>query len=318
MSRLSKAATAASIVAQGPAGVRRVLASVAVIVLLGGLALAALLGFAAWGASHPAVVGPLPCPPAAVAVDFSTRDVPSDARQAVTKALSDSGRVTTQDGWDAAATRDLVIAWSPGSQTRVSTSSSPTTLTLGSVPSAAEVRDALGARLAACDAAPGSIASTPPAASQAPDQGTQGGFSWPRERGWSLTGVLGLGLGLWWLAGPNAARALWRALWPVRLGWRAVQRWRYRRSLRQGVWPSDWPEKIAPGQRWHEDDAAMHDRTTFRRQIAESEPARRQALRAAIRAERLDGTGIGPARLWRRIYRAPTPKGAPESEGVSS
>lgn len=65
----------------------------------------------------------------------------------------------------------------------------------------------------------------------------------------------------------------------------------------------------------------MADRRTLRKQVAEGEPERREALREAIREERLAGTGIGPARFWRLIYRTTDPaptKGAPEKEEVSS
>lgn len=135
-----------------------------------------------------------------------------------------------------------------------------------------------------------------------------------------MTVWLALALVAWWLAGPNLLRWTWAGLWPLRLAWRTAQRWGYRRALRRGVLPREWPEKVPPGQRWHESAEALHDHCPHRAQIAEAEPERRAALREARRAERLEGQGAGPAALWRVIYRAPAHegRGAPENEGVSA
>ena len=137
-----------------------------------------------------------------------------------------------------------------------------------------------------------------------------------------MAGWLGLALAVWWTAGPIFARGFTRVLgtvlWPVRLGWRRAQRWGYRRRLAQGLLPAAWPLRVTPGQRWHESAEAMHDRATFRARIKAGEPLRRAALRASIRAERLEGTGVGPASFWARIYRTPAPEGAPEKNGVSA
>lgn len=133
-----------------------------------------------------------------------------------------------------------------------------------------------------------------------------------------MTGGLTLALATWWLAGPNLVRASWRALWPLRLARRNWQRWGYRRRLARGERPAEWPLRVSPGQRWDEDPETMRDLRTYRQQIAQSEPERRAALREAIREERLAGTGLGPASLWRAIYRQPAPQGAPGNEGVSA
>ena len=316
----SKMATTASIVAQGPAGVRRLGAGCLIVVLLGAVAVAGLVAFGAWTAKNRAETSrrPLPCPPSTVAVTWSTKDAPAPAREAVTEALRKWGRKPVEAGWGDEQ-RDLVVIWSPGMGTAVSGSSSPVKLTLGSTPTAAEVKAALGARLAACGPTPAPSTSTKTASDepQGPAQGDREYFSWPWERGWSATGGLSLTIGLWWLAGPNLARGLWRVAWPVRLTRRKWQRWAWRRALRRGALPVEWPLKPSRGQRWHEDDAAMHDHRTHRQQIADGEPQRRAALWEAIREERLMGLGIGPAGLWRLVYRQPAPEGAPEKEAVS-
>lgn len=325
MSKKSKMLAGATVVAAGPSGLRRLAAGCLMLVLLGGLMLGALMGFAAWTARHSSSskgAVALPCPPQAVAVVWSTRDAPQAARDAVTGALRQAGRRPTTSGWETGAQRDLVVVWSPGTGTSVSTTSAPVKLTLGAVPTAAQVRAALGARQAPC-AAPAE-AKTAPASAQ-PQESAQkpsAGRSWPWERGWSVTGWLGVVLAVWWLAGPNlvrgVARVLGMGLWPLRLGWRKSQRAAYRRRLRQGEQPVEWPMKPSPGQRWAEDPQALRDRRSYRQQIAKTEPERRKALRASIRQERLTGTGIGPVTLWQRIYRTPAPEGAPGKNGVSA
>lgn len=325
MSKRGKALATTAAVAAGPSGIKRLLAGCLMVVLLGGLALGALLGFAAW-TTRDADREPksLPCPPETVAVIFTPRlGTPAEVPAAVEQALREAGRKTRAGGWGSGEERDLVVSWTPGSTTRVSSGSGPTRITLGKVPTAAEVTEALGARLAPCEAETEATAPVP-AEPQEPAQEAAGGVSWPWERGWSVTGWLGLAVGAWWIAGPNLLRGGWRvlgiALWPLRLGWRKAQRGAYGRRLRQGSeLPAEWPEPPSPGQRWHEDEAAMHDRRTYRAQIAAGEPERRAALRGAIREERLGGWGIGPASLWRVIYRHPAPEGAgaPEKEEVS-
>lgn len=319
MSRKRQALAGATAVATGPSGLRRLLAGCLMVILLGGLALGALFGFAAWTAKHSGneASAPLPCPPSSVAVAWSTKDAPSAAREAVAEAIRGSGRKPVSAGWETSEERDLVIVWSPGTGTAVSTTSSPVKLTLGAVPTAADVREALGARLAPCGATATPSATAAPQEPQQPAQGTGEGRVWPWERGLGTTGALGLTLAVWWLAGPNLARGAWRAVWPVRLGRRRWQRWGYRRARRRGVVPAEWPLRVSPGQRWDESREAMGDKRTYRAQIADGEPERRAALREAIREERLAGVGIGPASLWRFIYRAPN-GGAPEMEEVSS
>lgn len=319
MSRSTKLVGATAAVAAGPSGLRRLTAGCLMVALLGGLLLGAFFGFAAWLASRadrePVA---LPCPPATVAVAVSTRDAPKEVREAVEAALREAGREPVEGGWHAGLERDLVIAWTPGSTTRVSGGSSPTTLTLGAVPTAAEITEALTARLAPCEAEAEPTTASEPEEAQEPDQGAPGGLSWPWQQGWGTTGWLALAVGLWWLAGPNLVRWGWSAFWPVRLGWRTAQRTAYRRALRRGVLPREWPEKVPPGQRWHEQPDAMHDHATHRGQIAESEPERRAALGEQRRSERLEGLGAGPAALWRLIYRAPAheEQGATEMNGV--
>lgn len=213
MSKMSKAATTASVVAQGPAGARRLAAGCLVVVLLGALMIAGLVAFGAWTAknSHDAARLPLPCPPQTVAVAYSTKDAPNAAREAVTEAIRASGRTPIPGGWGD-KDRDLVVVWSPGSDLRVSSGSNPVRLTLGAVPTAAEVREALGARLAACGATPTPSDTAAPSAPQETAQGAPKGFSWPWERGLSTTGALGVLIGLWWLAGPSLVRGAWRVL----------------------------------------------------------------------------------------------------------
>lgn len=317
MSKKGKALAATAAVAAGPSGIKRLLAGCLMVILLGGLALGGLLGFAAWSAQN-AERAPesLPCPPSTVAVAMSTRDAPPEVRAAVEQALRDAGREPVAGGWGDGLERDLVIAWSPGSATRVSAGSNPTTLTLGAVPTAAEVAEVLGDRLAPCEPAPAQNNAPASTGSRLPAQETADASSWPWERGWTTTGWLALMLTVWWLAGPNIARWTWAALWPLRLGWRVSQRAAYRRGLRRGVLPSEWPERLRPAQRWHEDREALHDPRPYRQQIAESETERRPAMRNARRAERLEGVGIGPASFWRLVYREPAPEGAPERNEV--
>lgn len=319
MSRATKVAGATAAVAAGPSGVKRLAAGCLMVLLLGGLMLGALLGFGGWLASR-SEQSPdaLPCPPDTVAVAVSTKDAPGEVRQAVEHALRETGREPVEGGWGAGKERDLVVAWTPGSATRVSHGDRPVTITLGAVPTAAQVSEALGARLAPCETETEPTAAPTPAEAEEPPTEAPGGISWPWERGWSTTAWLGLTVGLWWLVGPNAVRWGWSALWPVRLGWRTAQRRGYRRALARGVLPTEWPEKPSPGQRWHESTEAMHDHRPHRAQIAETEPERRAALRGQRRAERLEGAGIGPASLWRTVYRHPAPEGAPGKEEVSA
>lgn len=321
MKRAPKIVGATAAVAAGPSGVRRLLAGCLMIVLLGGLALGGFLAFAAWTAQHSnQAPSALPCPPATVAVAVSTQVAPKGVREAVEQALRQAGREPVKGGWGGEERRDLVVVWSPGSTTSVSRSSDPVKITLGAVPSAAEVTEVLGGRLAPCAAPAKPSAAPAPVEAQEPAQSAPGGTSWPWERGWGVTGWLALTVALWWLAGPNMLRWGWASLWPLRLAWRTAQRSIYQRAIRRGVLPREWPLRVTPGQRWHESAEAMHDHRTHRAQTRKSEPARRKALWASIREERLEGTGIGPASLWRRIYHTPAPQrvGAPESEGVSS
>lgn len=319
MKRATKLAGATAAVAAGPSGIKRLLAGCLMVVLLGGLALGGLVAFAAWLASRsdrePSM---LPCPPVTVAVAVSTQDAPPEVREAVESALRGAGREPVPGGWGGGLERDVVIAWTPGAETRVSGGDNPVTLTLGAVPTATEVTEALGDRLAPCEAEADPTTAPAPVQAEEPAQAAPGGFSWPWERGWTTTAWLALALGLWWLAGPNLVRWGWSALWPVRLGWRTAQRSAYRRSLRRDVEPAEWPERVTPGQRWHEQPEAMHDHRTYRAQNAASEPERRSAMRDRLREERLEGIGVGPASLWRLIYRAPAPEGAPEREEVSA
>lgn len=327
MSRKSKALSGATAIAAGPSGLRRLLGGCLVVVLLGGLALGALLGFAAWLArdSDREPVA-LPCPPDSVAVVYTPRvGTPDAVRTAVEKALHDAGRKTTEGGWGSEEKRDLIVSWTPGSGARRSTGSTPTKIVLGAVPTATQVTSLLGDRLAACEAP---ARTSMPAEAEKPAQDAHDGstgISWPWSGGWTPVTGIGLAAALWWVAGPNLVRGGWRALmaaiWPLRLAWRRMQRAAYRRRLRRGWYPAEWPEPVAPGQRWHEEPEAMHDRRTPRQQVRETEPARGAALRGLIRAERIAGDGIGPARLWRWVYRVPqeTPTvGAPEKEEVSS
>lgn len=318
MSRATKMAGATAAVAAGPSGIKRVLAGCLMLVLLGGLLLGALLGFAAWlSARSDREPVSLPCPPATVAVAISTQAAPASVRKAVETALREADREPVQGGWGAGLERDLVVAWTPGAQTRVSSGDNPTTLILGAVPSAAEVTEALGPRLAPCEAEATPAPKPDEAGEPAPE--APGGFSWPWQRDWSATGWASLAVGVWWLAGPNVVRWGWAALWPVRLGWRTAQRSAYRCALRRGVLPREWPERVTPGQRWHESAEAMHDHRMLRSQTAESEDERRAALRDQRRTERLEGLGLGAAALWRLIYRVPAHEGqgAPEKNGVS-
>lgn len=318
MSKRSKAlvgATAA--VAAGPSGLRRLVAGCLMVALLGGLMLGAFLGFAAWlGHRADREPGALPCPPATVAVAVSTQDAPGEVREAVEQALREAGREPVEGGWGDGLERDVVIAWTPGAETRVSGGHNPTTITLGAVPTAAEVSEALGERLGPCEDETEPTIEPAPVEPEEPAPEAPGGVSWPWERGWSVTVWLALALVAWWLAGPNLLRGAWSALWPVRLGWRTARRWTYRRALQRGVLPAEWPERVPAGQRWHESAEALHDHCPHRAQIAEAEPERRAALREARRAERLEGQGLGPATFWRLIYRAPAPEGAPEMNGV--
>lgn len=313
-------------VAAGPSGLRRFLGLVLVVVLIAGLGFAALMALGVWSASQSGDDdSSLPCPPDEVAVAFTPKDAPAEVQQAVEAALADAGREVTKGGWGEGQERDLVVVWTPGSDDRLSGSTSPSKLTLGSVPTAAEVTDLLGDRLAACESS--SPTPTPAEAEEPAEQPQESapGFEWPWAGGVTPAAGIGLAAGLWWLVGPNAVRAAGRGLWPLRLGWRRMQRSNYRRRLARGWEPAEWPGRISPGQRWHEDDKALHDHRGYRQQVSETEPERRTALREAIREERLAGTGIGPARLWRRVYRTPvtedTPaeeQGTPEMEEVSS
>lgn len=321
MSKKGTALATGAAIAAGPSGLRRLLGGCLVVVLILGLGFAALLAFAAWSARQDSGEGAaLPCPPESVAVAWSPQDIPAEVREAVEDALHGAGRETTAGGWAQGQSRDLVIIWTPGVEDRLSTGSSPTKLTLGEVPTAAEVEALLGDRLDSCAPEPTeepTEAQEPAQEAESDDESNPVGISWPWQRGWSPVAGIGLAATLWWVAGPNLARGTWRALWPVRLGWRKAQRWAYRRRLRRGEEPAVWPARIEPGQRWHEDPKVMHDRRTARQQIAETEPERRVALRERIREERLSGTGIGPASMWQVLYRVPKPEGAPEKEEVS-
>lgn len=313
MSRTSKALAGATAIATGPSGLRRLAGGCLVVALLLGLGLAGLLAFAAWSARN-SEGGLLPCPPGTVAVAWSTDAAPGAARKAVDQALTAAGRKPVGGGWGTGKDRDLVVVWSPGAATRMG-AGEPARLILGQTPTTAEVRSALGARLAPCETAPSPSATAAPVEPQGPGE-EAGGLSWPWERRLGTSGLLGLGIGLWWLAGPNLARVLWRVLWPLRLTWRRMQRATYRRRLRRGQWPAEWPLLVSAGQRWHESAAAMHDRQGFRAQIAEGEPERKASLRDEIRAS-LTGQRGSWASVMRLAYRVPAHKGAPEREGVS-
>lgn len=298
------------------------------IVLLLGLVLAALVAVVAWLGTREPESAHLPCPPGAVAVAYSPADAPSEVREAVEEALRDAGREVTEGGYGPDQSRDLVVSWwtvsDPGPPSVGG--SSPATLRLEEVPSAEGITEALGDHLAPCTAAePTQEPTAAPEATQDDEDGSTG-ISWPWERGWSPVALLALAVITWWIAGPQVIRWTWAALWPARLAWRTEQRWAYRRRLTLGYLPAEWPERIEPGQRWHEDDAAMHDKQTYRRQIADTEPERRAEMRERLREERLRGEGIGPASLWRVIYRVPDEttdvddaptEGAPEGEGAS-
>lgn len=319
MKRGTKVLAAGAAVAAGPSGLRRFLGLVLVVVLIVGLGLAALMALGVWSASQSEDSAALPCPPDAVALVFTPRDTPAEVQRAVSSALKGAGRTVTTGGWGAGQERDLVVIWSPGSEARVSGGMGPTKVTFGAAPSAAEVATLLGDRLAPCAVA----TPTPPKAEEPADSSPEGSerFSWPWTGGITPAAVVGLAVALWWVAGPNAVRAAALAAWPLRLLWRRWQRATYRRRLARGWAPAEWPQPIPAGQRWHESEEAMADRRTLRKQVAEGEPERREALREAIREERLAGTGIGPARFWRLIYRTTDPaptKGAPEKEEVSS
>lgn len=316
-------AAAGVAVAAGPSGLRRFAGGCLVVVLILGLGFAALLGFAAWSArQHGGGGSSLPCPPAPVAVAYTPRDATPEVREAVEEALRGAGREPVPGGWGEGMERDLVVIWSPGVEDRLSVGTAPSKLTLGEVPTAEHVTDLLGDRLASCAPEPTeepTEAPEPAQEAESDDESGPVGISWPWQRGWSPVASVALAVVAWWVAGPNLVRWTWRALWPARLGWRKAQRWTYRRRLARGYLPAEWPEPIPACQRWHEDDGAMHDKRTHRQQVAGTEPEQRAALREAIREERLSGTGVGPASLWRLIYRVPAPaEGAPEMTEVSS
>lgn len=330
MGRKARVVAGATAVVAGPSGMRRFAGGCLVVILLGVLVLAGGIALIAWLGTHGGgdADSGLPCPPSPVQVRY-TGNPPAAVRDRVTEVIAASGRTvaTTTDP----AADDIAVAWSPGGTSYAGQRD----LRVASQPTAAWLRSALGDRLTTCKPkataqpakTPTKGAAKPTATPKSKPDTELPSITWPWSGGWTPVASLALALAVWWLAGPNMLRGAWRAvlavLWPMRLTWRRAQRWAYRRRLRRGQVPDEWPERLSPGQRWHEDESAMRDRRTPRAQVRETERARRAALRAAIRAERLAGTGVGPVSLWRLIYRvpdnnaAPTP-GAPEMAEVSS
>lgn len=148
--------------------------------------------------------------------------------------------------------------------------------------------------------------------------------SWPHHI--SLPTGVGVSLVAWWTIGPpliwGTSRAVGRGIWPLRLAWRYGQRWAYRRQLTEGIRPAEWPERPEPGQRWHETPTAIRDRRRPGRQAADTESARKAAERELIRRERIEGRDVGPAPLWRWVYRVfnvevAGTQGAPKNSKVS-
>lgn len=317
MGRKAKLAAGATAIVAGPSGMRRFAGGCLVVLLLGVLALAAGVALIAWlGSRGGSESSALPCPPAAVQIRY-TGNPPGGVRDQVAEVITASGRTvaTTTDP----AADDIAVAWSPGGTSYAGQRD----LRVASQPTAAWLRSALGDRLSACQAASADPSAAAPKTSDQDRTSPLPGVSWPWSGGWTTTATLGVGLIAWWIAGPNVARGAVRSLWPLRLAGRRWQRTTYRWRLRRGFWPAEWPDPLPPGQRWHESPEAMTDHRTPRSQTREDEPARRAAMRAVIRQERIAGNGVGPARAWRVIYRVPDNneapmEGAPEMQEVSS
>lgn len=333
--RLAAGATAVVVAGKGGGGIKRVAVGCLTMLLLGILILGGGLALLAWlgtsdGGGITGESEAWPCPPDAVQVDYAPA-TPQAVRERVESVIRASGRtVETTDDY---AEREIRIVWAPWGDSYAGRGA----LRLHERPTREWLEAGLGERLTPCAAetADETSGASEGAAEEPPEglvaaEDDEGGatsalpsLSWPWSGGWTATAWLGAALAAWWLMGPNAVRAAWSALqaglWPVRLGWRRWQRRRYRRALRVGIVPAAWPERPTSGQRWHEDESAMRDRQRPRRQVAETEPARRAAMRALVREERLAGQ-FGPARLWRLIYRGPASPtdgvGAPESKGV--
>lgn len=308
MGRKAKmAAGATAVVVSGPSGLRRTLGGCLVVGLLAILVLGGGAGVLTWLGSRAlsSDTGALPCPPETVQVHY-LGDPPPAVREQVEAVIAASARKVgaTEDR----EVRDLRVVWTPGTDPVAR----PALLRLGEVPTRGWVERALAGRLTDCEAAE---AAEPVPAAEKPAEGppiSLPDVQWPWSQGWTATTGLAVGLAVWWVAGPNLLRAGWRgalaALWPLRLAGRHGQRWRYRHRLRKGWLPTEWPDVPSPGQRWHEDATAMRDHRTPRQQARATEPARRAAVRDAVRAERLGGTGLGPAQLWQAVYREGAPK----------
>lgn len=330
MGKKGKAVAAGTAVVAGRGGLRRFLGGCLVVVLLAALALAGLVAVVTWMASRDGGFGGddpgLPCPPEPVAIAYSPADTPQEVQDAVETALTDSGREPAEGGYGADSERDMVVSWWPTREPGPPETSGRSTpsLRLEQVPTADQVTEVLSDHLPACETSepteePADEPEEPEEAADdsQEDENSSAPISWPWQQGWSPVIGIGLAVTVWWIAGPQMVRWAWQALWPVRLTIRRYQRWRWRREAAAGDHElPTWPEPPVPGERWHEDSEAMHDRRTHRQQIAADEPQRRAALRERVRAGRLRGEGVIPARLWRFIYRVPAP-GSAEAVGAS-
>lgn len=284
MSRLGMAGMG---LALAPKGLRRAGCALVLIMLVG---IGGLMAFAAWKGRGlvSADSEALPCPPEVVTVAPSLPTY-KPAAATVARTITMSGRRAKVVERSTNPTFVVVVA--PGAETRVRDSA----MHVARAPSAAEASRLLAPVVPSCKKAP------------AASEGREKDRAPETKAPWAIPGGAALiaSLGVWWLVGPEAVKGAWRAAWPLRLAWRKVERWVWRRRLARGATPREFPRRVGHGQRWHDDPEAMRDMRTPRQQARPDEPARR----AGVRQERAARSAI-----WRLVYRERRePEAQPES-----
>lgn len=243
------AAAAAGAAVTQPGGLRRFAGGCLVVLLLAGLIMGGLVAGLAWWAQRPSAA--LPCPAnGAVRISLASgAGKPSRGLLTTVQALlADAGRDTevVKGG-----TADLRVVQAFGASDPVQTyGETPVTLRAAAGASKAQVKAALGDRLAVCSAS----STVPSQGGPAPVTGSPWATATP------ATLSLVLAVIVWWGAVPETVRALGRACWPLRLAWRRLESrwWLWKR--RRGERPMEPPVEPSRGQRWAEDPKAMRDR----------------------------------------------------------
>ena len=254
-----KTATAAAAIGAAvtqPGGMRRFAGGCLVVLVLAGLILGGTIAGLAWLAQRPSAA--LPCPadgPVRVSLASGAGKPGKPLTEAVNAVLSDARR--TAETVTGTAQGDLRIVQAFGASDPVQTyGEAPVTLRAAAGASKAQIKAALGDRLAVCSAS-----------RTVPSQGGPAritGSPWAAATPATLS--LLLAVIVWWGAGPETVRALGRACWPLRLAWRRLESrwWLWKR--RRGERPMEPPVEPSRGQRWAEDPKAMRDRRSPRQQ----------------------------------------------------